>query len=343
MIDKVIIDGFKCFDHAELKMGNLTLLAGKNSAGKSTVIQAILAMEQTGKNPFSGQYIKLGKISELKNQLTGNKEIKITICCKTEKEQRTATKILKDDYTDAEVIGQFIDSMRIHYLIADRKGVDDTYEKLDDNQDEIGVDCKYAFSYLAKHERDSFVDSEMVYDWDSKLIFGGQVEYWLERLVGYRVKAEEIPHTEKILVTYEKGRIKNLRPKNVGTGVTYITELIIAALSCKRGDVLIMENPEIHLHPSGQAEFIEFVAFLVGKGIQVIIETHSDHIYNGIRKSVYLDYIEQTDVQIYFLEQQEDGTSKPVLIPVDEQGKVMVHQEDMFDQTKKDLNVLIGW
>ena len=52
MINELTIKGLKCFEEAEFHFKNLTLLAGKNSMGKSTVIQALLAMIQKGKNPF---------------------------------------------------------------------------------------------------------------------------------------------------------------------------------------------------------------------------------------------------------------------------------------------------
>ena len=80
--------------------------------------------------------------------------------------------------------------------------------------------------------------------------------------MGFRVKAREIEKTEFIQVLYANEQVAfEMRPKNVGTGVTYITEIIIAALACKGGDLLIIENPEIHLHPSGQAKLVEFWRF----------------------------------------------------------------------------------
>ena len=83
MINELTIKGLKCFEEAEFHFKNLTLLAGKNSMGKSTVIQALLAMIQKGKNPFRGEYIDIGKISELKNKYVGSKEIEITVNQKT--------------------------------------------------------------------------------------------------------------------------------------------------------------------------------------------------------------------------------------------------------------------
>ena len=60
MIKKLEINNFKAFEHAELELNNFTLLAGRNSVGKTSVIQAIFAMIQNGKNPFRGEYMNIG-------------------------------------------------------------------------------------------------------------------------------------------------------------------------------------------------------------------------------------------------------------------------------------------
>lgn len=77
MINELTIKGLKCFDEVEFSFENLTLLAGKNSLGKSTVIQALLAMIQEGKNPFRGQYINIGRISELKINMSAAKRLRL--------------------------------------------------------------------------------------------------------------------------------------------------------------------------------------------------------------------------------------------------------------------------
>lgn len=119
--------------------------------------------------------------------------------------------------------------------------------------------------------------------------------------------------------------------------------MIISALSCKKGDVLIIENPEIHLHPSAQTEFVLFLTHLAKCGIQIIVETHSDHIFNGVRTSVHKDYIDKEDVSIYFFQKKENGCSEPVLIELNDEGKVLNQKEGLFDQIKKDLDVILGW
>ena len=105
MINELTIKGLKCFEEAEFHFKNLTLLAGKNSMGKSTVIQALLAMIQKGKNPFRGE------ISELKNKYVGSKEIEITV-------NQKITRHMTDDKNDVISEGKLSDEMSFKYLSA---------------------------------------------------------------------------------------------------------------------------------------------------------------------------------------------------------------------------------
>lgn len=343
MINKIQITGFKCFDYAELDLKNFTLLAGQNSTGKTTVIQSIFAMLQNGNNPFRGEYMNIGKPNELQNTITGSRGIKFNMhyqwCGQMKERIKNISQNQAIDY------GDFGDNIKAIYCSADRIGVNDTYEKYSGDDVLIGNNCEYVFHYLNLHDEDQLdIERDFIYDMESKLTFGGQVDYWLNKIMGYRVKAREIEKTEIIQVLYSNEKVAfGMRPKNVGTGVTYITEIVVAALSCNIGDLLIIENPEIHLHPSGQAELVKFLAFLAQYGVQIIVETHSDHIYNGIRKSICLDEINSENVCIYFFTQNEKGCSVPVNIPINSEGKALAYSEGLFDQINKDLDVILGW
>lgn len=345
MIKSIQISGFKCFDCVTLELNNMTLLAGQNSKGKTTVIQALLAMMQDGNNPFRGEYMNIGEPEELENVIVGSRKIEISVSYEKNEVVKKEAKIIEKGTVKIEEAGEVSKDIKAVYCSADRIGVKDTYEKYLGDEIIIGKNCEYAFHYLSEHEEDSWnIDSDFIYDVESKLTFGGQVNYWLEKIIGYWVTAKKIDKTELIRVLYSNKQLyKGVRPKNVGTGVTYIAEIIIAALSCKKGDLLIIENPEIHLHPSGQGALIEFLSFLAQWGVQIIIETHSDHIYNGVRKGIRLDWIEEENVGIYFFTQKEDGCTVPVKIPVDSEGKVLGHEDGLFDQIKKDLDIILGW
>lgn len=340
MIQTIHIKGLKCFDDVNVGFRKLNILAGANSIGKSIILQAILALVQSGKDggkPFCGEYINIGKASELRNKYIGSDVIEIGV-----NEEYSLT--IPDDIFWGKT-GEFpAAELNVRYVSADRVGVRETYEQNIRGGNEIGIRCEYAYDYLAKHDMDPWQDNLMVYDETSKLTFGGQVNYWLEKILGYTVYAEEIERTTLIRVSYGKGDIGNgISPVNVGTGVSYIAEVIISALSCKKGDVLIIENPEIHLHPSAQTEFVLFLTHLAKCGIQIIVETHSDHIFNGVRTSVHKDYIDKEDVSIYFFQKKENGCSEPVLIELNDEGKVLNQKEGLFDQIKKDLDVILGW
>ena len=343
MINKIQISGFKCFDYAELDLKNFTLLAGQNSRGKTSVIQSIFSMLQNGDNPFRGEYMNIGKPNELQNAIVGSREIKFNMYYQWHGEEKMRSKRISQ-YKTIES-GDLDDKMKVIYCSAERIGVKDTYEKYLGDRIIIGKNCEYVFHYLNAHDEDHLdVEKDFIYDTNSKLTFGGQVDYWLNRIMGYRVKAREIEKTEFIQVLYSDGKIAfEMRPKNVGTGVTYIAEVVVAALACGIGDLLVIENPEIHLHPSGQAELVKFLVFLAQFGVQVIVETHSDHIYNGIRKSIHLDEIDCENVSIYFFAQDQNGCCIPVNIPVSGEGKALAHSEGLFDQINKDLDVILGW
>lgn len=343
MINKIQITGFKSFDYAELDLKNFTLLAGQNSMGKTTVIQAIFAMLQNGKNPFRGEYMNIGKLSELQNAIIGSREIKFCMQYEYCGKMKEKAKIISQNQIIES--GDADDKMKVIYCSADRIGVKDTYEKYLGDDILIGKNCEYVFHYLNVHDEDQLdIDEDFIFDTESKLTFGGQVDYWLNRIMGYRVKAREIEKTEFIQVLYTNENIPfGIRPKNVGTGVTYITEIVVAALSCSVGDLLIIENPEIHLHPSGQAELVKFLAFLAQYGVQIVVETHSENIYNGIRKSIHLDEIDGKNVCIYFFKLDENGCSIPIMIPINSAGKALVHSKGLFDQINEDLDIILGW
>ncbi len=343
MLNCIRIQGFKCFQEAEIGFSYFTLLAGKNSTGKSTVIQAILALYQNSASSLAGKYMNIGTVNEVKNWIAGSKKISLEVLYEHLGRDYAYSKIFEDEYEKRDGT-EFPDEINIRYLTADRIGVEDTYQKSLEGKDKIGVRCEYAFFYLAGHKDEEIREKGFIYDSTTKMTLSGQVDYWLERILGYRVTAEDIPGTELIRVSYKNRELgRDIRPKNVGTGVSYIAEIIIAAFSCGKGDVLIIENPEIHIHPSGQCELMEFLIFLAGKGLQVVMETHSDHIFNGLRRCVSSDRINKDKVRIYFFRQNEDKLSIPVEIFLDEDGHVQNQQDGLFDQIEKDLDVILGW
>jgi predicted ATPase len=131
------------------------------------------------------------------------------------------------------------------------------------------------------------------------------------------------------------------RPQNVGYGITHILPILTACLTASPGSILLIENPEAHLHPSGQSLMGAFLAKTAANGVQVVVESHSDHILNGIRIAVKNELINQNDVAIHFFTSVlETQVMSPL---IDRNGNLDKWPQGFFDQIDIDTTTLLGW
>ena len=133
------------------------------------------------------------------------------------------------------------------------------------------------------------------------------------------------------------------RPVHVGFGLTQVLPIVVAALSANAGDIILIENPEVHLHPAGQALMGQFLAEVAKAGVQVIVETHSDHVLNGIRRSVKAEILKLELVAIHFFRPRSMGGSQVISPLLDKTGNIDIWPEGFFDQFDKDMNYFAGW
>ena len=137
------------------------------------------------------------------------------------------------------------------------------------------------------------------------------------------------------------------RPINTGFGLTQVLPLVVAAVSAKKDDLLLIENPEVHLHPAGQSAMGVFLAQVAAAGIQVLIETHSDHILNGVRRAVKNGVLPPDEALLHFFrprEESEEAESPQVESPaMDPDGNVDAWPKGFFDQFDKDTSFFAGW
>ena len=106
----------------------------------------------------------------------------------------------------------------------------------------------------------------------------------------------------------------------------------------------MIENPEAHLHPAGQALMGRFLADAAQSGIQILVETHSDHVLNGVRRSVKSDEgITADQVFIHFFRPRSEGGPQIISPLLDDSGNIDYWPEGFFDQFDKDMNYFAGW
>ena len=113
-----------------------------------------------------------------------------------------------------------------------------------------------------------------------------QTESWMSKIVRpTQIDAEWFPNTSVTRLRFKTPglRAEWTRAPNAGFGISYALPVVVAALRAEVGGLLLVENPEAHLHPAGQSKIGSFLARVAADGVRIFLETHSDHVLNGIR------------------------------------------------------------
>ena len=165
---------------------------------------------------------------------------------------------------------------------------------------------------------------------------------------GCEVALEKIPQADAVTLGLRTSKSTDFhRPTHTGFGLTQVLPIVTAALSARTGDLLLIENPEVHLHPAGQVAMGLFLAEVASAGIQVIMETHSDHILNGVRRAAKTGLLQPEDAALHFFRsrQYDDGAALPQVesVILDGEGNIDSWPEGFFDQFDRDMNYFAGW
>lgn len=183
-----------------------------------------------------------------------------------------------------------------------------------------------------------------------------QVSAWMSEISpGTKVKTERIGGVNSVKLRYQlEGNgesTSDMAPLNVGFGITYVLPVLVSLLSAREGDIIIIENPESHIHPKGQSSIGKLMAKVAESGVQIFVETHSDHIINGILVSLNKNSkniekgISLNNLKINFIGRNENNifSSKIIPIKMKEDGRIHGIPEDFFDQYSKDMKTIIGF
>ena len=120
-----------------------------------------------------------------------------------------------------------------------------------------------------------------------------------------------------------KNGSKNTNLVDVGYGVSQILPLIVDAQRASSKTTLLLQQPEVHLHPKAQAALGSMIKDWVSKGKKtVVVETHSDYLVDRLRLEVKQAHLKQDEVKIFFLEKKGNHTNLHIL-EIDSQGNVL--------------------
>ncbi len=175
---------------------------------------------------------------------------------------------------------------------------------------------------------------------------GKQVELWLGDITpGVELLAQTMPGTNVSSLRLKRLGVATdwLRPPNIGFGVSYTLPIIVAGLLAPPGSLFLVENPEGHLHPAGQSSIGRFLAVLAAAGVQVIVETHSDHVLSGVRLAAVDPGhpVKYEQIIVQFFHGKEGTKERAQPIDVTAKGGLSVWPAGFFDQSEKDLAAIL--
>lgn len=330
MITKLKIKGFKSYVDYAFELKPLTILTGLNSSGKSSVIQALRLMENIASREYGDSHVwnlGLGSNSELVNSNCEYYQISAYL-----NHQENYYFLYNSNNT-----GNVTNPMpTCIYVAADRLGATSTIPIYEDEA--LGGRGENVLRRI-DHFRDEQLPEMLRGDAEGTTL-NYVLKYWLQKIspgvkFDYRIE-------EKADMSYSL--YDNHRSANVGYGLSYTLPVIVALLTATLEDdaLVLIENPEAHLHPQGQAEMARLICLCVEAGVQVVVETHSDHLFDGVRifaresKNHFAD-----KVATFWCQLDENRNTQVDFCQIQENGRLDHWPDCMFDQFLLDSEKLL--
>lgn len=388
MITKIKIQNFKSFEDVSLECRHLNVLTGLNGMGKSSIIQAILLLRQSHERgmlqreglSLNGDLLEIGTVKDILYEFTQSELGKISIEIEfnggnaenNKKSWNFVRNTIVQDYKDSDYMPfsgdddipeydsdefSLFKNNAFKYLNADR-WVKNEYLSSDYyvvRNRYLGKHGEYTSHYLVEYQTEE-INPNFIFQEGTKINqLGIQVSEWMSEISpNIKIIAEKIKGSNSVKLRYQYEcntlSTNEILPINIGFGITYILPVLVALLSSRKGDILIIENPESHIHPKGQSIIGKLIAKVAESGVQIFVETHSDHIINGILVSLYKNNksiekgISSDNLNISFINRKENAISSEVVsIHVEENGRIKGIPENFFDQYSKDMKEILGF
>lgn len=157
--------------------------------------------------------------------------------------------------------------------------------------------------------------------------------------LSWTVKAKRIDDTQVELrigrlVHSKRGGAHDLVSiADVGFGVSQSLPVVVALLAARPGQLVYLEQPEIHLHPKAQRRLANILKTAVERGVTTVVETHSALLLKEIQTLVAMKQLSKDDIKLYWFQRGEDGSTTVTPADLDENGAYGNWPED-FDQTE---------
>lgn len=375
MIRSLTIENFKAFDKMpEMKLSRMSLLTGINGRGKSSFLQVLLLLSQSVRKQNSLQYLltngdwaDLGNFSGIIN-ISCDVKAPVVLQFKTDSEKDNDFR-LSYKYNPEKELGELV-SMIVNQreTFSEFSGYNDDAMQKEDAI--VSVPLFSGYTGLMNLKQLYYISAERICAQNEETEDRLTDAYRLDRQgrnilnVIYRQGDEFQKKIEKCLssifegatfrITKEDNALhlymdssdngNHFLPVNVGYGYGYVLSLLTAGLLAQKNEIIIVENPEAHLHPSAQAALMRFfISEVMSKNVQIIMETHSDHIVNASLIAVRKENIQNEDLEILFFSRNEEKKISVQNLEITKKGRIKNPPVKFCDQYAMDMHDLMGF
>lgn len=364
MINSVELRNFKCFEKQNFGLRKITLFTGLNSSGKSSFIQSLLLLRQSYYQDLlpdmglalNGDLITIGTAQDALFEGAVEDKIGFRITWQGGQEgewlfnyDRVVDVLsLASPPTEPKIYETSLFSNAFHYLTAERIGPRPFFETSEfqvRQRRQIGTRGEYAAYFLSVYRDENIPNLILSHPKAESSSLIEQVRAWMgEVSPGTKIERKLSPDMGLVSLQFSYGLSNPYRATNVGFGITYTLPILLAILSSPPGTLILLENPEAHLHPKGQSMMGHLLALAASCGVQVVLETHSDHVLNGIRLAVHGGEIKPEDVCLHFFQRVEENgqaLTQVVTPQIDRNGRIDQWPDGFFDEWDKSLDALL--
>ena len=367
MLTKIGLTHFKCFQHANMDTTPLNLLCGLNGMGKSSVIQALLVLQQSfetgelanGRLVLGGRHTDLGTGSDVLFEDAEHDELGFSLECNQARERwelnfaysresDLLSAVQPSDESGSPYVPTGWQNIppfggNLVYVSAERVGPRKLYplSEVLARRGDFGSNGENTWNYLIHRQHDLLPTDDPRIGASNRRQLLSVVDDWLQDVSpGAHLELETIAAADALMAgfTFDRpGDVSSRRHRatNVGFGLSYVLPVVVGLLA-EPGTLCLIENPESHLHPRGQTKLAEFASRASVAGVQVFVETHSDHFMDGVRIAVRDGILQPEDARFHFFER--DGNRSVITSPeIDVDGRLSRWPTGFFDQHEMNL------
>lgn len=377
MITEVRLKNFKCLKEDSFPLSKINVFAGRNGIGKSSLLQSMLLIAQSlddngllKKVKINGTFLQLGTYRDIISKDGNDSRIIIRLASDDSAEGDFVELILAEDQepqyatiadlrtpqTDSSLdvpsantgnseaslsfgaqasvdvtsaLPPLMQLQNVYFVSADRRGPVNT-QKLDASVllSNIGIHGENVLNVLYKG--------------------GKSLQQKVQDALTYIMKqsslnVKEVNNDIRLFLD-SVNNSTGFKPVNVGFGYSYLLTILLTMLVAEPKSKVFIENPEAHLHPGAQSRLIDFLFKTTKeKNLQLFIETHSENIFNAIRRAALSGFgIESEEVKSYFFYESGENLLGYKEIKMGRDGSLNDFPADFFDQTRQELREIMN-